>query len=95
MAFHPTDGQRACLEAVDSAWYELTKGELLIGGDGGDHELERLVLYLWASSEDYVHSVDAAQVACRTGEEIIGAVDEADEIPARVARALSILWYGQ
>lgn len=86
------------LAAIDAAWYEQTKGELLIGPDAGrdrDLDVEKVLLALWTTSEVYLRSVAEQQYDVRYGlDRPLDELDEDVEIPRRVARALSVLWSG-
>lgn len=86
------------LRAVDTTWYEHTKGEIFIApddreADNFDAPLARAVLAMHATAHEYVTTVDAGQVD-GAGRELLEDGQAVADIPRRIAEALALLMFG-
>lgn len=86
------------LGKVEDAWYDRTKGELVLVPDDGDlipwdAELADVVARLARYASENIALTASAQYDAR-GEEIPEGIVTAEEMARRVAAALNIVLYG-
>jgi hypothetical protein len=89
---NPTPGESFVLRMVEDAWYDVTKGEI---DPEQDPPVRDVILALYRLSREQVDTTATAQVNRYGREYLDGEIVEMEEIAHRVARALSIVWFGE
>lgn len=88
---NPTPGEHFVVRMVEDAWYDVTKGEI---NPDEDTPVRDVILALYRLAREQTDTTAAWQVNRFGREYLNGERVEMEEIANRIARALSIVWFG-